>query len=198
MPPAKKQSQPPPPPRLPPHPLVVGLAARQGSDVVQASTVASRVVGQIAAGARQAGALRLPADARIDAVGVTAGEPALITLAGYLGGCVTGGEPPTQWQLLFLDNKLVTWMIVPYDQILVHSRVTDDTAAFGERDLLWVNAEALVGRGDTTESVQGRFLTGPFTRAGDVAASVTGGTFTAASGLLCEAVTPGCCTRKSY
>ena len=38
-----------------------------------------------------------------------------------------------------------------------------------------------------------QFLRGGFIAAGDFSASLTGGTFSRATGLLCEVQTPGCC-----
>jgi hypothetical protein len=50
-------------------------------------------------------------------------------------------------------------------------------------------------RGSGPQTGDGRFLVGRLTQAGEFAASTTGGTFSAATGLLCEATTPGCCIK---
>ena len=60
-------------------------------------------------------------------------------------------------------------------------------------DIIWVLADAAVGRGGRSLSVEGAFLCGNFTRAGDFEASPTGGTLAASTGVFCEARSPGCC-----
>jgi hypothetical protein len=117
--------------------------------------------------------------------------PDLSLFAGYLGGPVA--HEGADWRLLYLDSRLNNWLLVPEDQIVVHQRLTDANAASGLRDALWVRGSATLVRGSGSRAKEGRFLVGEFTRAGDFAASTTGGTFSAASGLLCEATTPGCC-----
>ncbi|HEY6692958.1 MAG TPA: hypothetical protein VI006_08910 [Solirubrobacteraceae bacterium] len=117
--------------------------------------------------------------------------PDLSLFAGYLGGPVE--HEGADWRLLYLDSRLNNWLLVPEDQIVVHQRLTDANAASGLRDALWVRGSATLVRGSGSRAKEGRFLVGEFTRAGDFAASTTGGTFSAASGLLCEATTPGCC-----
>jgi hypothetical protein len=121
--------------------------------------------------------------------------PELVTFAGYLGGTLDNptGEEPATWRLLYLDSKLWTWLLVPDDGIVLRERVEEEGARGKERDVLWVNADAMVRRGSGPQSVHGRFLSGDFTRAGDFAASLSGGTFSAATGIFCEAVTPGSC-----
>jgi hypothetical protein len=112
--------------------------------------------------------------------------------AGFLGGPVKHTDG-TEWRLLYLDSRLENWLLIPDDQIVVHQRLQDDNAPSGKRDALWVRSSATVVRGSGSRAKEGRFLVGEFTRAADFAASTTGGTFSAASGLLCEATTPGCC-----
>jgi hypothetical protein len=117
--------------------------------------------------------------------------PDLSLFAGFLGGPVTREGAP--WRLLYLDSRLNNWLLVPEHDIVVHERLDDDHAPSGKRDALWVRGSAMVVHGSGSRSNEGRFLVGEFTRAGDFAASTTGGTFSAATGLLCEATTPGCC-----
>jgi hypothetical protein len=120
--------------------------------------------------------------------------PDLSLFAGFLGGQVTrdDGNP---WRLVYLDSRLYSWMLVQESDILVHQRLADDHAPSGLRDVLWVRGTANVVQGSGAQSTAGRFLVGEFTRAGDFAASTSGGTFSAATGLLCEATTPGCCMK---
>jgi hypothetical protein len=126
-----------------------------------------------------------------DALANKADFPDLTLFAGFLGGQVQ-----YRWRVLYLDSCLHSWLLVEEDDILVHQRLTDNRAPSGLRDVLWVRGTANVVQGSGPQSSQGHFLVGEFTRAGDFAASTTGGTFTAASGLLCEATTPGCCTAR--
>jgi len=120
--------------------------------------------------------------------------PDLSLFAGFLGGQVDRGDG-NFWRLVYLDSRLYSWLLVQESDILVHQRLADDHAPSGLRDVLWVRATANVVQGSGAQSTAGRFLVGEFTRAGDFAASTSGGTFSAATGLLCEATTPGCCMR---
>jgi len=128
-----------------------------------------------------------------DAFAEQANIPGLSLFAGFLGGSVTRDKAP--WRLLYLDSRLDTWLLVQQSDIIVHQRLKDENAPSGMRDVLWVNATANLVRGSGPQTGDGRFLVGQLTRAGDFAASSTGGTFSAATGLLCEATTPGCCIR---
>ncbi len=115
----------------------------------------------------------------------------LASFAGYLGGTV--GREGKQWRLLYLDSQLQTWLLVREVDILYHEQVKDDTAALEKRDVIWVKADASVGRGSGPQSVESRFLTGEFTKAGDFDTAPGGGTTAAATGIFCEARTPFCC-----
>jgi hypothetical protein len=115
----------------------------------------------------------------------------LSLFAGFLGGPVP--HDGKTWRLIYLDSRLDSWLLVQETDIVVHERLPDDNAPSRRRDVLWVNATANLVRGNGPRTNDGRFLVGELTRAGDFAASTGGGTFSAASGLLCEATTPGCC-----
>lgn len=117
--------------------------------------------------------------------------PGLSLLAGYLGGSMIRDKAP--WRLIYLDSELDSWLLVAESDIVVHQRLKDEHAPSGVRDLLWIDATANLLRGSGPQTNDSRFLVGQLTRAGDFAASTGGGTFSAASGLLCEATTPGCC-----
>jgi hypothetical protein len=120
--------------------------------------------------------------------------PELVLVAGYLGGPVKRDRE--DWRLLYLDSRLQSWLLILENDIVVHQRLNDDHAPSGKRDALWINGTATMVHGSGSRANEGRFLVGDFTKAGDFAASATGGTFSAATGLLCEATTPGCCAGK--
>jgi hypothetical protein len=123
--------------------------------------------------------------------------PDLVTFAGYVGGVVDdkAGTTKKEWVVLYLDAKLVGWLLVESDGIIYRETVKDPSG--GHRDVLWVRADASVGRGRGAQTNEERFLRGDFTAAGDFAATPTGGTTAAATGLLVDATTPGCCGFKS-
>jgi hypothetical protein len=122
--------------------------------------------------------------------------PDLSLFAGFLGGKIVNRANGGEWRLIYLDARLYSWLLVREDDILVHQRLQDDRAPSGLRDVLWIRGTAKVVQGSGARSNEGRFLVGEFTRAGDFAASTAGGTFSAASGLVCEATTPGCCVAR--
>jgi hypothetical protein len=119
----------------------------------------------------------------------------LMSFAGFLGGIVKNGE--REWRLLYLDTCLQTWLLVEENDIVYNTTVEDDTAPAKKRDVIWVRADASVGRGSGAQSAEARFLTGEFTKAGDFEARPTGGTMAAATGVFCEARTPFCCYGRS-
>src|SRR4051794_30816061 len=128
-----------------------------------------------------------------------AGErtPELVTYAGFLGGMVNARR--TDWRLLYLDAKLLTWLLID-NTAIVHSHRDDDKKRFGQRDVVWVKAGASVSRGEGAvddNDVEARFLRGQFTSAQDFTASLSGGTFSAPTGAVCEAMTPTCCGRRT-
>jgi hypothetical protein len=186
---------------LPAHPLVAGLSVNSPDDLQTAITVAKSV-------ATTKTTLPFTSvefdEEGVDRFGTGPRSVDVVIFGGYLGGRVddqgTGyaDADKTYWKVLFLTATLSDWLLVPRNQILLHDRVADDKAAYGLRDLLWVRADAQVGRGERSMSAAALFLNGGFTRAGDFAPSVSGGTLASPnSGLLCEAITPGCCTRPS-
>jgi len=119
----------------------------------------------------------------------------LAAFGGYLGG--TTDHPPgkKRWQILYLDAKLLTWLLVQQDEILFHQRLEDDKAAFKERDVIWVRADALVGRSSGPPSL---WLSGDFTRAADFTAPLAGGGVAApATGIFCDVASPPCCPPRT-
>jgi len=123
--------------------------------------------------------------------------PELVIFAGFLGDTVTHPGAGKDWRLLYLDWRLLTWLLVQEDGIVLAEKVSDETAPSGMRDVIWVKAEASVRSGSGPQSVEARFLTGEFTRAGDFEAPLTGGTFAGSTGVFCEAKTVNCCYRRS-
>jgi hypothetical protein len=131
-----------------------------------------------------------------DKFATEADQPHYRMVAGYLGGYVTGSGPDRQ--LLYLDARLSSWLQIVITDVALFSRVKDDSAAFGLRDVLWLNPDARVVRGDDSDSVQRSYLNGPFVRVADMEATFgSGGTVSRSSGLVCEAYTPGCCTKHT-
>jgi hypothetical protein len=122
--------------------------------------------------------------------------PELVTFAGYVGGKVQDAGN-NDWRVLYLDTRLQNWLLVKDGDVLYNTTVDDDTSPSGKRDVIWVKADASVGHGSGSLSVEARFLTGDFTRAGDYEAAPAGGTLAAATGVFCEARTPLCCRRRS-
>jgi hypothetical protein len=118
--------------------------------------------------------------------------PEPIMFAGFLGGVVSepGGR---DWQVLYLDLELNNWLLVESGGIIADAQVADHGVPLKqERDVIWVKADAAVGRGSASQSVEAQFLTGEFTRAGDFEVPAAGGTSTAATGMFCPR-TVGCC-----
>ena len=142
------------------------------------------------------------------AYGRASNLPDLIAFTGFLGPTIDQPVPGAQaadaqappartWRMLYLDLELRTWLLVEDDEILVSEKVEDHAAPSGKRDMIWVRADAPVGHGSGSPSVETRFLTGDFTRAGDFEAPPAGGTLSAATGVFCNARTASCCHRKS-
>jgi hypothetical protein len=187
------------PERLPAHPLVVGLttAIVDGAPALAASSAALRAADTALRLTNAAKGLSLtvasPGSASYDELpeGPHRGHVDVVT--GYLGGCVKDKKPVMQ--VLYLDARLATWLLIPLDGIVLFNRAEDKSAAFGLRDVLWLNPDVRVVRGDDTDAVQRSYLNGPFVRVDDIAPTATGGTFPRSGGLLLEATTPGCCTK---
>ena len=168
---------------LKPHPLIRALAAElvRKDDGELATARESLEEGEVA---------------EVNVFACKRGLPELTTFSGYLGGTV--GEPSgSTWRVMYQDQKAVTWLLVPDDEIVLHKRVEDKKAAFKERDVIWVKADAPVRQGSRGESEQSMFLVGTFTSAGDLHESlIVGGTSGGDSGILC-APTPECCGKHT-
>jgi hypothetical protein len=175
-------------PKYPPHQLVVDLAnALEGTETPAAEGETAR---------------QQPVE---DAVAVTnrlagnAALPELYAFGGYLGGSLGEGPETARgpWQLLYLDAKLLTWLLIDQTSILLRRTVDDATSPYGTRDYVWLKADASVSRGEgppQPSEIQARFLRGGFVSAGDFAATLAGGTYAAPTGPACP-LTPGCCGR---
>jgi hypothetical protein len=122
--------------------------------------------------------------------------PELVTFAGFVGATLKQQEK--FWCVLYLDTRLQTWLLVQKDGIVFRDPVKKDDAPCGIQDVLWVKADTPVGRGSGSLSVEGQFLSGDFTRAADFDAAPSGGTLGAATGVFCEARSPGCCQGCTY
>jgi hypothetical protein len=123
--------------------------------------------------------------------------PEAIVFAGFLGDAVErpgGGD----FQVLYLDLELSEWLLVEDSGILAHDQIRDDAVPFNQRrDVIWVKADAAVGQGSTSQSVEAQFLTGEFTKARDFEAPPGGATLAAATGAFCGPRTPSCCRIRS-
>jgi hypothetical protein len=170
----------------PVHQLVTKLAAGLNPPKVPAKSIPA------SSAAPTVPAKTLPAGSA-EALAYASNLPDAILFTGFLGGLVEepGGR---NWQLLYLDFELDNWLLVEDAAILAHSDVVDDGVPFTQRrDVIWVKADAAVGRGRASHSVEAQFLTGDFTRAADFEAPPAGGTLAAATGIFCQARTVGCC-----
>jgi hypothetical protein len=183
---------------LVPHPLVTSVARELAQRKVPALQTDARAAFAKSPGDREARKKWAESDDDVTekndlatAFASQANVPGLTLFAGYIGGSLSRDGAP--WRLVYLDSRLDSWLLVPERDIVVHQRLRDANAPSGRRDLLWVDATANLLRGSGPQTSDGRFLVGQLTRAGDFAASTGSGTFSAASGLLCEATTPGCC-----
>jgi hypothetical protein len=121
--------------------------------------------------------------------------PRVVTFAGYVGGRFTRED--REWCVFYLDTRLMTWILVESDGIVFRDRLEVADAPCGQRDVIWVKADAAVGLGNAEEAAQSQFLTGEFTSAGDIEAPMGAGTLGAATGVFCEAGTVGCCKNNT-
>ena len=168
-------------PDLNPHPLVKLLA----KSLNDAGVVPAQAAAEIA---------EAETDAQFaDALAKSDSLPELVSFAGFLGGRVS--RERKNWRVLYLDSRLVSWLLVDEKGIIHREKVKDDKAPSGEHDVIWVAADAAVGRGSGAQPVEARFLTGEFTRAGDFDASPAAGTGPS-TGVFCP-TTPVCCYRTT-
>jgi hypothetical protein len=121
--------------------------------------------------------------------------PRLVTFAGYVGGRFTRED--VEWCVFYLDTRLLTWLLVESNGVVYRDCLKVDDAPCGQRDVIWVKADAAVGLGNAEEAAQAQFLTGEFTSAGDIQAPTGTGTLGAATGVFCEADTVGCCKNNT-
>ena len=186
------------PSALPPHPLICGLAVGvPGGNLAAASQAAAYSLSQ-----PTVPAAAMPSAWSAGWTNALNAFPSpqrakVVVFAGYLGPQQTDpypDDPGNQtWQLLYQDQKAMSWLMVPEDAIVLFNRCEDHKAAFRLRDYIWVRADAPVRQGTEDESQQARFLVGTFTSAGDLHDSlIDTSTASAGSGILC-APTPECC-----
>jgi hypothetical protein len=182
-----------------PHPLVTGVSKELCKKGEPALTALAEKAEQAANADEDAAADAEPPSKEeyANALAEASQLPELVIFAGYLGGVIERDADGIKWQLLYLDWRLSTWLLVQQEDIVFRKALEDHTAPFNKRDAIWVKANALITRGSGPQPVEARFLRGDFTRAGDVSASVTGGTFSPATGIFCEATTPSCCGRPT-
>lgn len=171
-------------PDLNPHPLVRLLA----KSIYEDGVVPPKTAAEVSAASGSATPQQLA-----NALAESANVPELVAFAGFLGGHVTYDKKT--WQVLYLDSRLLSWLIIERNRIISRDRVKDDKAPSGKHDVIWVPADTAVGRGGGSQPVEARFLTGDFTRAGDFDASPAAGTGPS-TGVFCP-TTPVCCYRTT-
>jgi hypothetical protein len=186
---------------LEPHPLVLAVAFKLGQDADSPLHATAEAAAPHAPPQRGQAAPHRTDEQLAEALEKTnalakeyANQPNLPGLSLFAG--LIGGDIPHEsktWRLVYLDSRLQSWMLVPKESVIFEDRVSDVNAPRGKRDLLWVDSTANLITGNGPRTNDGRFLVGQLTRAGDFAPATSGGTFSAASALLCEATTPGCC-----
>ena len=96
------------------------------------------------------------------------GVPELVTLVGYISGTVAHPATNSDWLLVYRDWRMITWYLIEGTGIIHLDTVPDDGEPTRARDLLYVDRDTAVGRGSGPQSDEARFLTGDFTRAGDL------------------------------
>ncbi len=199
---------------LNPHPLVPEVASGllalgvrllgSNDEPVEAASIAqakpAKPKGRAAADSAQTPAADASRDTAKDSLAAealahTADLPGLVTFAGYVGGLTSGREKV--WCVLYLNTRLTRWLLVDTDGVVFRDRLKDDQAPRGQRDVIWVRADAPVALGNASEAAQAQFLTGEFTSAGDIDAPAGGGTTDAATGVFCEARSVGCCKNNT-
>ena len=117
--------------------------------------------------------------------------PELVTLVGLVDGNIVRQGTNSNWVLVYRDWRLTAWFLVEGTGILHLDTVPEDGDPRYARDVLWVGRDAAVGRGSGPQSDEARFLTGEFTRAGDLQSLELGGRSSPETGLFCP-TTPLC------
>ena len=123
--------------------------------------------------------------------------PELVTLVGFIDGNVVSPATGTNWVLVYREWRMMTWFLVEGLGILHTDALPEDGNNQYARDVLWVRRDTAVGRGSGPQSAEARFLTGQFTRAGDLESLEVGGPSSSSTGLFCP-TTPLCnCSYRS-
>jgi hypothetical protein len=130
--------------------------------------------------------------ARLD---VARAAPDWRSFVGYYGGVFEHGN--RKWCRLYLDMDLQSSLIIESDGVLERENIQNEVGVAPGRVVLWVRPDAAVGHGKRSLSREGEFLTGAFTRAGDIDLGTAGGTPDAATGLFCDARSVGCCMGRT-
>jgi hypothetical protein len=117
------------------------------------------------------------------------------SFVGYFGGEIEYRN--RMWTRLYLDLDLQSWLIIESAGVLQREDVHNEPGVAPGRVVLWVRPDAAVGRGKRSLSVEGEFLTGEFTRAGDFDLGTAAGTPAAATGVFCDARSVGCCMGRT-
>jgi hypothetical protein len=120
-----------------------------------------------------------------------------VCFLGYLGKEIAHRD--TNWTVLYIDWEQSSWLLIETSGIVARETIPNYTGMGSpqDTDVVWVMSDAAVGLSRKTLSLEGMFLTGTFTRAGDFEGTVGGGTVAASTGVFCEARSPGCCRGKT-
>jgi hypothetical protein len=110
----------------------------------------------------------LPGPAPIAGLPPAPDVPELVALVGYVSGTVTNPATDSAWLLVYRDWRMTTWYLIEGEGIVHVDAVPEDGDPARARDVLWVDRDTAVGRGCGPQTDEARFLTGEFTRAGDL------------------------------
>lgn len=124
----------------------------------------------------------------------TAATPPLVTLVGYVSG--TRDEADVKWRQFYLDLNLNRCLWIDDTAIVAHRELKDRDLKPAVRDMIWVKADAQVVVADGSAAAEVQFLTGDFTRAGDVDVDAIAGAINPATGKFCGR-SPACCAGRT-
>jgi hypothetical protein len=168
---------------------LVGALGVDGPEVLagQAAEIAAHATAQAAQAAQAGEPAPAPPFAGPE-------SPDRVSFVGYLGDRFF--HRGLWWLVLYLDWDMQTFLVIESTGF-IRADTLPTSAGSGTpepRNVIWVRADTAVGRVARSLSLEGMFLTGDFTRAGDFEAGpADGGTFAAATGVFCGARSPGCC-----
>jgi hypothetical protein len=120
--------------------------------------------------------------------------PELVTIVGYLSDVRSDGD--VTWRQFYLDLNLRRCLWIDDSQIVAHRKLNDPELKPGVRDMIWVKKDAPIVVADASAAAEVQFLTGDFTRAGDVDVDAIAGAVHPATGKFCGR-SPACCAGRT-